>query len=295
MDSGKSTNQRGHAVSQPRGYPGAQQGQSRPVAEGRKQKVKRKAKHRSKGLTILLCILLVLLMAVVAMILFCRIQTVEVYGSIHYSEDQIRDASGLTYGISMYQIDKPAIRRHIMKQCPYVNSVGIRRQLPGTLKITVTETAACFYTRIGDECYVIDESLCVLERIPDEIQATYRGLGRVILPPCNYAVVGEPLRFNGEPIAQDYITKAISGAEASAICSRITLLDLRDKYNLYAVSDDLYKLILGDVSDTTLKLNLAGKILQDEMFELSSSRAQIDLRDTRECGVTVNNQIAWGD
>lgn len=300
MDSGKKPSPRGSAGPQPRTASGTSPGRS---ADPRRSKRvssgtmlgRQKKKRRSRGITITLCVLLVLLLAVVGMILFCRIRTIEVTGSVHYSEDQIRDASGLEYGGSIYQIDKPAIRRRITEQCPYVESVGIRRQLPDCLKITITETPARFYVRIGQECYVIDETLRVLERIPDEMEATYRGLGRVILPPCDYAVVGEHLTFSGDSILQEYITKAISGAMVSTIRARITLFDLRDKYNLYAVSDDLYKLVLGDVSDITVKLNLADKILQDEMFDYAASRAQIDLRDTRECSVTVNNQLTWGD
>ena len=106
----------------------------------------RRRRYHGRGrltvLTRFLSFLLICSAIAGALILFFRVQSFVVSGNHRYTEQEIITSTGVEIGDNMYLLNKYAISREITTQLPYVETVSIRRSLPDTLVISVTECQA---------------------------------------------------------------------------------------------------------------------------------------------------------
>ncbi|MBQ5973217.1 MAG: FtsQ-type POTRA domain-containing protein, partial [Oscillospiraceae bacterium] len=80
--------------------------------------------------------------AVAALTLFFRVDEIRVSGSEIYPAEEIAGACGIRRGDSLLLFSKPRAVERIREGRVYLDSVTIRRRLPDTLEITVTDRAA---------------------------------------------------------------------------------------------------------------------------------------------------------
>lgn len=78
----------------------------------------------------------------VALAFFFKVETIVVTGNSRYSEQQIVEASGLHIGDNMFLLNKYDTSDRITSALPYVATVRISRQLPGTLVVELNECTA---------------------------------------------------------------------------------------------------------------------------------------------------------
>ena len=252
----------------------------------------KKKRRRVRPVIVILLIILLAVAVLVSAYFILRIRAVEFNGSERYSHEQLLSASGIVFGEKMYGIDKGLIEDNIIKGCPYVKEAVITRGLPSTLKIEIAEYLPVFYIEVSGEYFVFGENMRVLERLTSKEDAESRGLIKLAISGASHAIVGQHLVI-GDGREDVFIKKVMRNVMDSDIYERITLVDIRDKYDIVAVCDGLYKMLLGDSSDITVKLNLGGKILEDSMFDNNQNKAQIDLTNTTEPSVIVDNQIVF--
>jgi len=70
---------------------------------------------------------------------FFRVETVAVSGNSRYTEEDVVSASGIELGDNLYGLNKVKVSEQLRQQLPYVGEVTIRRALPSTIVIAVTE------------------------------------------------------------------------------------------------------------------------------------------------------------
>ena len=90
----------------------------------------------------LLCFVVICVAIAVALALFFKADNIRVEGNSLYSPQQVIDASGVHTGDNLYLLNKYDAADQIIHTLPYVEQVQIRRQLPNTLVITVSECTA---------------------------------------------------------------------------------------------------------------------------------------------------------
>lgn len=100
----------------------------------------------------LITLALVTAAVVMALILFFRIETIRVEGAEHYTEQEIRQASGLELGDNLYLMNKDRVSERVYSSLTYIRKVRIYRELPSTLVIEVQESpvAGILITPEGD-------------------------------------------------------------------------------------------------------------------------------------------------
>ena len=255
-------------------------------------KGQKKKSRRMHPAVVMLSVIVLIAAVTIAAYFILRIRSVEFSGSERYSDEQLFSASGIVIGEKMYGINKDSIEDNIIKGCPYVKEATITRGLPSTLKIEIEEYIPVFYIEVSGEYFVFGENMRVLERLTSKEDAESRGLIKLVISGANHAVVGQHLMIK-DGSDDEFIKKVMRGVMESVIYERINIVDIRDKYDIFAVCDGLYKMLLGDSSDITVKLNLGGKILEDSMFDNNQNKAQIDLTNTTEPSVIVDNQIVF--
>ncbi len=159
---------------------------------------RRKNKRYRRGrLTVLLRLLsfAVICSAIVAaLILFFKVESVEITGNERYTDEQIFAVTDIEYGENLFLLNKYAIADEITTRLPYIQSVRFRRSLPNGIIIEVEEGKAVAAVEQVEDAWLIAQDGKLLERISLGRSDDYlRILGCELLLPTEgtYLAVGE--------------------------------------------------------------------------------------------------------
>ncbi|MBR0426598.1 MAG: FtsQ-type POTRA domain-containing protein [Clostridia bacterium] len=125
----------------------------------------KKLKRRRKNIARRIIVLLVLLVgtAVFAMVSpIFNIQKINVIGNEKIDESTIISLSGELEGKNIFQISKKKVINNI-KENPYIDSVTIKRNLPGTLQINIDERKTAYQIKVINSYVYINYQGYILE------------------------------------------------------------------------------------------------------------------------------------
>ncbi len=125
-----------------------------------------KHKRRHKALFGVICVLLVCAVAVLATTVFFRVSEIKVTGETRYTAEQLIHTSGIAEGDNLFFLGGGAATRSLENTYPYLDEVRLKRHLPGTLEIAVTERTPRITAQLEDKTlFYIDDSGKVLEKL----------------------------------------------------------------------------------------------------------------------------------
>ncbi len=134
---------------------------------------KRRKKRRIKGRVFLVLLMLAAVVATLASPVF-NIESIEISTGENLTQEQILMASGITAGVNTFKFSMGRARKRIAG-IPYVDTVRVRRKLPGAVSIDVTESVLLAYVPYMGSMAGIDKNAKVLEVVPiqDESEKIY--------------------------------------------------------------------------------------------------------------------------
>jgi cell division protein FtsQ len=162
-----------------------------PRIEERLIEVQREAgRRRLRILLIVSCVSSALGLAyLVVMSPFLDVDHVTVTGQRHVTTAQVRGAARVRHGDHLLLVDTGAVARRI-ERIPWVRAASVKRDLPGTLRVTITEYTPVAYVRVGDAVMLVAANGHVIARVPRvragavEIRGIRRApVGDVLAPP----------------------------------------------------------------------------------------------------------------
>ncbi|MCB6366250.1 FtsQ-type POTRA domain-containing protein [Intestinibacillus massiliensis] len=135
--------------------------------KNRSVKVRRQTRRRrvAKAVYRLLCFLLVLGAGALALTVFFKVETVEVVGDTRYPADELRQTLGVEKGDNLFFWGKTAGIGRLLAKYPYLDEVRVKRSLPDTLVLSVTECVPRAAIRSGDGYFLIDPKGKLLEEV----------------------------------------------------------------------------------------------------------------------------------
>ncbi len=135
----------------------------------RKHQGKRKNAGYLNGLYLASCVVLILVVILGGAIVCFKINTIEVEGNVHYTEEEIVSASGVNLGDNLLLTRDTTVVARLLTQLPYVSSVTLSHRLPDTLVITVAESdaQAAIYDGSGS-WWLMDSSGKLLELLASD-------------------------------------------------------------------------------------------------------------------------------
>ncbi|MBR6808538.1 MAG: FtsQ-type POTRA domain-containing protein [Clostridia bacterium] len=248
---------------------------------------RRKFIKRKRGLVLFLIILVLFVMMMLAVYkLVFVVKNIEITGNGKYSVEELLEASGIGEGVNLYSFRASSVENNITLNCPYIKSVEVDRTMPGDVKITVVEDKAVFYVDVFGEYKILSDNLRVLETLNDTEEVP-KGLIKLKLPQIKYAVTGRVITFAGEKRDRD-IRDILQNMMNSPLAERVTLVDVRDQFDITMVVDGKFKLVFGDDENVLYKLKTASKVLEDDMFK-TDNKVKIDLTTDGKTGVIIDN------
>lgn len=137
----------------------------------RRQNKKRQLKNsvRKALITIALLLVLIAVGVVLSLTVFFKIETVNISGSGMYSTEEITAYCTIDEGDNLFLINKEKCAENLKQKLPYIYDVDIKRELPSTLVINITEATAAYKIKNDDESYtLLDDRFKVLDNASQE-------------------------------------------------------------------------------------------------------------------------------
>lgn len=239
------------------------------------------------GFVLLFCLSLIALLLFVFARIFLVVREVRFSGLATYQEEEILGSGIVPDQGFLYGIDKAGVQSALTLRYPMIKSVSISRSLPSTLEITVEEEKPSYYTRISGEYYLISNDLRAVGRAADRAALEAAGYREIVLPPVKRAITGRPLVFE-QGVTTGYVRSILELVDKSPLAGRVTGLEATDKFELTLMCDGIYRVCLGDGTDAAVKMMVAAKILEDELFTPGVG-ATIDVRNPKQARVIMGS------
>ena len=229
-----------------------------------KQNKKRRLKNKVRRvlISVALVVLLIAVGVALSLTVFFKIETVSVSGSGIYSESDVLTYSKIDTGDNLFLIDEDRVNASITSNLPYVYNVKIKRELPSTVKLILTD-AVVKYSMETEEGYILlDDNFKVLETNAEQLPAATT---KIINASVTSAQAGYAIQFEDENTAANLvklseIIKNLDMTEATAISST----DINHNYIVYEDRITFELGVLDDKSESRVIRGLAACEQLDE-------------------------------
>lgn len=224
----------------------------------KRKKSKKKINKKIIGFfSIIILIAIIIVLALTAPIF--NITDITVKGNSQISSNMIISLSGLRKGENIFKFNNSVEQK--IKENTYIESVDIKRKLPGTVEISVEERQIKYQINLINSYVYIDKNGYILENSSEKKEV----LVIVGLSIKEDEMMNEK-RLKIEDLKKlNDIIKIIDAAKAINADSLITEINTEDKdnYVLYLESKSK-KVNIGDTSNLTNKMLYVQKILENE-------------------------------
>ena len=261
----------------PRREPYHASGASRTGARSRRALVERqKKKKRRRMISRIGIAVLVLLAIVFAPTIFFQVSKINVTGDTRYTSEQLIKSTGVKQGDNMFFLDTTQIAADLKDEYPYLDTVKLRRKLPSTLQIEVSDRTAALSIEQNGKYLILDMSGKVLEKTKSAAKGTAK-------------VTGVPMKglHVGDTVDEDKYGKAASVMKLLELTDQygmkkhIKTIDVEKAYDVRVTYDKRYTILLGALEESNLehKIQFLKAILKEPSLPESGV---IDLTDEKE-------------
>lgn len=234
----------------------------------------RSSKKKTFTAVLIVAVTCFLALSVVVM-LFFKVENVEIYGNVMYDTEDIFETADIIPGTSFLAIHSQNIINTLKNEYPAIRNIKLSRKLPSTVELHITESAPAMYITVGEFFYTLDENLVVLEKMSDFDEKEMLGLTRIYLPDVSSCISGEYLVSRDADIPE-MVKKLYGELSAAELPYEIKEMDFTDKFDIKFILGVKYTVKLGSIIDCDIKLEFLRGILE----ELSADDVgTIDLSD----------------
>ena len=236
---------------------------------------KRKAKRRTvkridKGLFKRLIVMAGVILAVIlTMVIFFRVETIQVTGNSYYDEEEILQACGVATGDNLLTLSRGKISGSIMAPLKYVDSVKVSRQLPDTLILRITESKPRY--AVQDEngnYYLMTAQGKIVEQITSSAAKEFTMVEElIILTPTIgeevqiYAESGEESKAKGQLTAMKNLLVAV---EEATLGRYIASVQIPSSFKVSLWYEDRFYVELGNTTRIDYKLEYLKAVVERE-------------------------------
>ncbi len=228
------------------------------------------------------------------MSLFFKVDNVTVAGVSKYTEWEIMEASGIQQGDNLLTLSKARISSRIYERLPYVKTVRIGRELPGTINIEVVELDVIYTLQTDtDAWWLMRADGVLLEEIAPEDNWKYTKVtGFKIAQPVTgqkaVAAEAEPAGTYPDGTAVPQTTKAeerltaalsiLQSMEKNGVLGEVASVDVSDLWNLQMWYGDRIHVLLGDCTRIEEKISLMATAIHDNLKPYASGELDVTLK-----------------
>ena len=224
------------------------------VSEKSLGEVKKDLRVKRHGISVLVLVFVLLLCIWFCYNKFFLIKkcVLEYDGNLDYTEDEVLKGAGLDYGMKLYELDNDTIKENVLYNLPYIDSFKIKRIWPDKICFEIVPAVPSMYTVIGDNAFVLSQSLRVLSQTDDFDYIDSNKLINVKIQNITSCVAGEYLKTDSD--SADTVKLIYSLLEENGILSNVDEIDANDRFDMSFGYKSRYLVKLGDKRNLDLKI-----------------------------------------
>lgn len=204
----------------------------------RRRKTNRRRRGRSGFLYKLLSVLAMCVCLITALTLFFRVDTIVVTGGVRYTEEELRNATGVRTGANLLLLNKGRVAAGMTKELPYLKEISsISKKLPDTLVIQVEECSTPLAVVQDGIAWLISPTGSGRGKIVEQLPEASAG-GYGVIDGCRLLA---PSVGTGPAFATEYAAQQSS------------LLRLLNALEDAGMLDQVEAIHLGDLSEITME------------------------------------------
>lgn len=201
-------------------------------SRGRKKPKKRRRGRRGGFRAISTFLTLIVIGAAItfALTVFFKITHIEVTGASRYTQSEIVQATGISVGDNLFGINKFKAIDMVFEKLPYVEKLRIRRVLPDTLLVEVTECKPVAYIQCEGKNWLVDKNGKLLEQADGEALSGKISLGGLtpLSPSAGDALVVPEVQ---RPL-QKSLFEVLAALDGKGILSNASALSIAASYEV---------------------------------------------------------------
>jgi cell division protein FtsQ len=173
-----------------------------------------------------------------------RVTRISVHGNVRLSSGEVQALVEDLRGSSILRVDLDAFRQRLVES-PWVADVGLRRVLPSTVEIFISERRPVGLCRMGPDLYLIDETGTVIDQFgPQYSEFDLPIIDGLVQPSPNGGAARATIDVGRAELASRVIAAL---ARSQQIGSRLSEVDVSDAHDAVVLLDgDPALLHLGD-------------------------------------------------
>lgn len=241
---------------------------------------KARKSRRARGRALVIFYISAFLAVVVGAVLLCtfvffRVGTVEITGGASYRQEDILSVCSIHEGDNLVLLDTRAREEALEYRFPYIENVEIRKHIPSTVEVVITEAETAFSIECEDGRYVyVSPAGKVLEIAdsPAENSAVVHGCAPTNEKPS------EQVAFENE--TAERLFSAITDEIQAHDLEGITDIDLRNQYDITMTYEGRIVFRFGNSNDLEYKTRFGIGMLvqmQEDGDLTEETRGEIDL------------------
>lgn len=161
-----------------------------------------------------------------------QVRRIAVRGHVRLSSGEVQALIDGLRGSNILSVDLPGYRARLL-QSPWVADVALRRVLPATIEVFVSEREPIALCRINGQLYLVDRSA----RIIDEFGPKYTQFDMPIIDnAARTAPAGEPMLDERKVALAARVIDELAGNRALA--ARVSQIDVADAFDAVVLLDD---------------------------------------------------------
>lgn len=242
---------------------------------GQKRRRRRRRSGHVRTVLALFCTVVTIAAMLCAATVFFRVGEIRVVGISPYPDEQIISAAGIETGSSLIFFEKNRAIRQLFAECPYLETVRIRRSYPDTLEIIVTQSTPVAVLQSGDAYYVMSTTGKILQKTRQPEKA---GLCLVTGVQLESPTVGKTAKFSSEETKKPLIL-ALNTFLENDILEEIGTVCLEELYDITFTYTDRFTVKIGTTDDLDRKIRYMQTLITEKIS--STARGTIDVSDVR--------------
>ncbi len=241
---------------------------------------------RQRGIKSKLASFLIVASALVVVVWFCYTKfflikkcELKYEGNLDYTEEQVLQGAGLAYGMQLYALDKQTISENIVYNLPFIDSYELKRVWPNKVVFEIIPAVPSMYTVIGNNAFVLSQSLRVLSQTDDFSYIESNKLINVFISDIKSCVAGEYLQSDKD--SADTAKKIYQKLCQYGIVGDVTEIDVSDRFDITFSYKKRYEVKLGDKRNLDMKIKFMIAI-EEKLPETKSGIIDVSDENAKE-------------
>ena len=211
--------------------------------------------------------------AVLALTIFFKVDTIAVEGATRYTAEEIVAGMTVKQGDNLYLWNKVKEADMLLEKFPYLQTVQMRRRLPDTVEVTVTECSAVAAAPYSGGYLFVSAQGKALEQ-----SANDGGLPVVVGTTLNDVTLGRVLTAeNGEQA--EVLLDILQNLDAAGMLEQLSFLNLSDLTDIRIGYQDRFDIRLESVNNLSYYLRFAQTVIDERLSPSDIGRLYWDTQN----------------